>query len=290
MNNKIEINGIITFRYNMYDKLGNLLFDVGPVTMVVGNDTVLFGLSNAIIGLDSTVRKQTIDFKFYENNSALDFKLVDLVLEIYDYNNVENTPTNNDVQHTKTFGKKHNKEEKNMKKEVSDLQKEVDNLRKEIIGLHKNEILLNKKAVEIAASAQEKINEFKISYNKTYELKMQETKDFQFQSFFEKILSPLNNLCMAVEFGANNPENAELVGYVKGFELLLNQIFLILDSYGIVPIEPKVGDDFDPSLHNVVELVTTDDFEKDKIFELRSRGYKLKDRVIMPASVLVSGK
>ncbi len=285
MSNKIEQNGIITFRYNMYDKLGNLLSDVGPVTMVVGNDTILPGLSNAIIGLDYTIRTQTISFQFYRNNSQFDFELVDLVLEIYEYNNIKV-----DDQQKQKSNKKNNKEEKNLKKEVNDLQQEVNDLHKEIIALNKNEILLNKKATEIAEKAQDKINEFKESYKKTYELKIQESQDYQFQSFFEKILSPLNNLYMAIEFGANNSANPELVGYVKGFELLVNQIFTILDSYGISPIEPKIGDEFEPELHNAVELISTNKFKSDKIVELRNRGYKLKKRVIIPANVLVSKK
>ncbi len=287
-NNPIKLNGVITFKYNIYSENGDFISGAGPVTMVVGSDTILPGLSEAILGLDYTIANQVIKFN-YQNPATFNFEWVDLDFEIHGYSDdYEVGQVVNPTQPNQS--NKNNKDEKASKKEVSNFKKEITELQNKITDLGKNETLLNNKIVEISANAQKQINEFKDNYKKQFEVKMKDEKDFQFQSFFEKLLSPLNNLHMAIQFGTKNDANPELVGYVKGFELLVNQMFLILESSGIIPIEPKIGDEFDPELHNIVELVQTNEFKKDKIVELRNRGYKLNGRVIIPANVLVSKK
>jgi molecular chaperone GrpE len=287
INNQIKLNGVITFKYNMYNKSGAFMLGAGPITMVVGSDTVLIGLSEALLGMDYTIKNQLIDFN-YQNPTDSTYQIVELDLEIDSYDDFENQQLDNPLPTTPL--NKNNKEDKNSKKEIANFKKEITNLQNKITDLNKNESLLNEKIIEISKNAQKQINEFKDSYKKQFEVKLKEEKDFQFQSFFEKFLSPLNNLHMAIEFGAKNDGNPELVGYVKGFELLVNQMFLILESSGIIPIEPKIDDEFNPEIHNIVELVQTNEFKKDKIIELRNRGYKLNGRVIMPANVLVSKK
>ena len=290
-NNEIKQNGVITFKYDMYDKSNNWVSSAGPVTMVVGSDTILPGLSNVLLGLDYTIKNQRVDFD-YHNPINSTYQIVELDLEIFSYDGFENNepvtvlPNEND----NVVVKNNAKNDKNLKKEVSNLQKEIHNLQNKLNEMNKNEDLLNKKIIEISETAQKQINDFKENYKKQFEIKLKDAKDFQFQSFFEKFLSPLNNLYMAVEFGTKNNDNPELVGYVKGFELLVNQMFIILESSGISPIEPKIGDEFDPALHNIVELIESKEFKKDKIVELRNRGYKLNGRVIIPANVLVSKK
>ncbi len=288
-NNEIKQNGVITFKYNMYDKNNNWLSSAGPVTMVVGSDTILPGLSSVLLGLNYTMKNQRIDFN-YHNPINSSYQIVELDLEIYSYDDFENNKSNSIFPNENIAVKNNAKNDKNSKKEISNLQKEINTLQNQITEMNKNDDLLNKKIIEISETAQKQITDFKENYKKQFEIKLKDAKDFQFQSFFEKFLSPLNNLYMAVEFGAKNNDNPELVGYVKGFELLVNQMFIILESSGISPIEPKIGDEFDPALHNIVELIESKEFKKDKVIELRNRGYKLNGRVIIPASVLVSKK
>ncbi|MGL6125274.1 MAG: nucleotide exchange factor GrpE [Metamycoplasmataceae bacterium] len=305
MNNKIKKNGIITFEYDMYDKNGNWMTHGGPVKMVVGSDDILVGLSDVLIGLDYTIRNHVIDFKYYPNKHKPTFQQVNLNLEIHNYNDYEDMSDNNGFQNDN--GKNNYKTELNVeqqedehsntndsknikkaKKEIKSLQKEVEDLSAKINELNKNEALLNKKILEISQTAQQKIEEFKVSYKETYENKLSDTRDYQLQSFFEKFLGPLNNLYMAVEFGVKGSNNPEVIGYVKGFELLVDQMFSVINNFGITIIEPKIGDDFNPELHNILELVESKEYNKDKIIEIKNRGYKLNERVIFPANVFVS--
>ncbi|MGL5308690.1 MAG: nucleotide exchange factor GrpE [Metamycoplasmataceae bacterium] len=305
--NKIKKNGILTFKYNMYDKNGDWILSNGPITMVVGNNDPLPGLSMALINLDYTIKNQTINFRYYPNENDQNFQDVDLDLEIYSYNNHSNAENKEKFQNNQNTNQDFNNMQSNenqnyendfnsldhnkiktVKKEIKELQKEIEVLSKRIVDLNNNEAVLNKKIIDISKEAQFKIDEFKFSYKQTYEDKLKEVKDFQLQNFFEKFLRPLNNLYMAVEYGVNGSDNPEVVGYVKGFELLVNQMFSVIDGFGIKIIEPQIGDDFNPEFHNIVDLIDSNEFEKDKIINIKNRGYQLNGRVLIPANVSVS--
>jgi molecular chaperone GrpE len=52
----------------------------------------------------------------------------------------------------------------------------------------------------------------------------------------------------------------------------------------------KVGEKFDPELHDCLFQMPTDDMEPDHIAQLIKGGYMLKDRVLRPAQVGTSKK
>ena len=74
---------------------------------------------------------------------------------------------------------------------------------------------------------------------------------------------------------------------IKGIELISNQLDksfekLKVESYG------KVGDDFDPNLHNAIGMVESEDVESDKIAAVFQTGYKIGDKIIRHAMVQVA--
>lgn len=279
----IKKNAMISFEYRVYDQGGQLISEGVENNMIVGNDTLFPNLSKSLLTLDSTIDEHAFNFDL-KNENSVENVIFNLTILNYEENFQSNT---NEFDTNSTLLNKNNK---NNKKEEKILKNKIVELEKNIKDLKINELILNSKIVEISNKAQQQILKFKEDAKKKHELEMSDLKNYQFQNFFEKILNPLNNLYMAIEFGVKQSENPELVGYIKGFELLINQMFNILTSFGVSTIEPQVGDEFNPEFHNIVELVQTKEFSKDKIVELRSRGYELNGRVIMPANVLVSKK
>lgn len=74
---------------------------------------------------------------------------------------------------------------------------------------------------------------------------------------------------------------------VKGIGLISNQLDksfekLKVESYG------KVGDDFDPNLHNAIGMVESEEVESDKIAAVFQTGYKIGDKIIRHAMVQVA--
>ena len=73
----------------------------------------------------------------------------------------------------------------------------------------------------------------------------------------------------------------------KGVEYIYSQMNVIFEEFGLKPVG-EIGETFDPSLHQSIEMVVTLKKEDDhKIAEVVLRGYKLGDRVIRAARVNV---
>ena len=71
--------------------------------------------------------------------------------------------------------------------------------------------------------------------------------------------------------------------WVDGIRLIQHKLEAALEAQGLSKME-ALGQDFDPNLH---EAVTYADGDKGKVIEELRRGYKLNDRVIRPAMVVV---
>jgi molecular chaperone GrpE len=79
--------------------------------------------------------------------------------------------------------------------------------------------------------------------------------------------------------------DARLAGmtWFEGIALIHRKLLVLLDNSGVTPIQAE-GQQFDPSLH---EAVTHADGEDGKVLTEVQRGYKLHDRVLRPAMVVV---
>lgn len=76
-------------------------------------------------------------------------------------------------------------------------------------------------------------------------------------------------------------------GYKQGMELVAKQFKDVLKSFGVEEIETK-GKIFDPSLHEAVSSVQDDTKGSQEIVEEFRKGYKLGERVIRHAMVVVA--
>ena len=72
-----------------------------------------------------------------------------------------------------------------------------------------------------------------------------------------------------------------------GVEYIYSQFQTVLDNHGISAID-KTNIEFDPNLHEPMKTEDIDDQSKDhKIAQIIQKGYKMGDRVIRPARVVV---
>jgi molecular chaperone GrpE len=73
----------------------------------------------------------------------------------------------------------------------------------------------------------------------------------------------------------------------SGVELIYKQFQDVLTKLGVRAIEAK-GQQFDPHLHEAIEMVETPDAADHEVLEEWQRGYKFKDRLLRPAMVKVA--
>ena len=71
---------------------------------------------------------------------------------------------------------------------------------------------------------------------------------------------------------------------LTGIEMVIRQMQEALGRFGVSRIE-AVGKPFDPTLHEAMSVVETDDVPENQIIEEFQAGYLLHDRIVRPARV-----
>ncbi len=82
-----------------------------------------------------------------------------------------------------------------------------------------------------------------------------------------------------------NDENKQ-DGFIKGTRIIYSKLLNILKNYYVEPFDSK-GEKFDPSRHEAVHVVESDE-EEGIIIEEVEKGYLIKDKVLRPARVIVT--
>ena len=75
--------------------------------------------------------------------------------------------------------------------------------------------------------------------------------------------------------------------FYEGMELIHRELFEVLSRAGLAPVE-TAGQVFDPHFHHAVETVEVPGARDQEIVEELQRGYKLKHRLLRPATVKVA--
>lgn len=98
---------------------------------------------------------------------------------------------------------------------------------------------------------------------------------------FMPVVDNFKSAMIAVE------QNADLDTLVAGMNMISNEIPKVLGTLGVETID-AIGKDFDPKLHEAVVNEFSETVEAGKIMNQWRCGYKLGERLIRPASVVVS--
>ena len=159
------------------------------------------------------------------------------------------------------------------KKQVKKYEKEIEDLNKQVFDWQQKYAL----ALNTAAHHENLMKHYKQEY--------ENFAKYRSQAMIEKIIPALDSFQMAFSLPATTKETEN---YRIGFEFILRQLKDALENEGVMEIAPVVGNKFDHNVHSAVESVETED-EKlvGTIQSVRLNGYKLKDRLIRPATVVV---
>ena len=100
----------------------------------------------------------------------------------------------------------------------------------------------------------------------------------------EDLLPILDSMAIGLD-SANN--HAETKSLADGFAMVFNQLKMVLKEHGVTEINPQ-GEDFNPNLHEGVAHHPSEEVEEGKVIAVTRKGYKLHDRLLRPAGVVVS--
>ena len=85
-----------------------------------------------------------------------------------------------------------------------------------------------------------------------------------------------------------DPEKVSAADVIGGVKLIRSEFLRMLSSYGVSPIDPKVGDEFNPNEHAAMMQQAVDGVEPGRVSIAMGMGYKLGERVVRPAKVGVA--
>jgi molecular chaperone GrpE len=74
----------------------------------------------------------------------------------------------------------------------------------------------------------------------------------------------------------------------EGVEKIYRQLAASLTKLGLERVPSEAGGDFDPNMHEVLATQPTAEVEPDKILHTYEVGYRLKDRLLRPAKVILA--
>jgi molecular chaperone GrpE len=110
----------------------------------------------------------------------------------------------------------------------------------------------------------------------------QDFRDYALTDALKQLLPILDSLDRALKIEGVSAED-----FRSGVELIDRQFHDVLSRLGVEPIAAH-GQLFDPSLHQAIQMVETDELPDNHVIDELQRGYRLRDRVLRAAMVRVA--
>ena len=127
------------------------------------------------------------------------------------------------------------------------------------------------------------------NYKKRAARERTEAVKYANEALVEKLLPVLDNFEAAL-VAANNAAGAENVDSLRqGVSMIHTQLKNVLNESGLEEID-ALNKTFDPNMHEAVSQQATEDVPEGQVVQQLRKGYKLRDRLVRPAMVVVSKK
>jgi molecular chaperone GrpE len=127
---------------------------------------------------------------------------------------------------------------------------------------------------------QAELDNFRKRSRREYE----DAQRYREMDLLRDILPVLDNVLRALEAAERT---ADVESLKAGFRMTAQQIEKLLDSHGCRSIEAE-GQAFDPTVHDAILQQAVPGMNPGTIVGVASRGYRLHDRVVRPAQVIVA--
>ena len=120
------------------------------------------------------------------------------------------------------------------------------------------------------------------NFRKRAQREKDEARQFANQGLLEKLLPVLDNFEMALTAVKDADSSVR-----DGVQMILDQLLGVLKESGVEPVD-AMGQLFDPNLHEALSQEETTEVEEGIVVQQVQRGYKLNDRLVRPARVVVA--
>lgn len=101
------------------------------------------------------------------------------------------------------------------------------------------------------------------------------------------LLPVYDNLTRALQMAKEDGKEGDKA-LLEGVELTMRALIDVFKKHGIDPIQPEVGDKFDPQIHEAMFEAPLPGTTAGEIIQVSTSGFMLHDRLLRPAQVGVS--
>ena len=122
------------------------------------------------------------------------------------------------------------------------------------------------------------------NYKKRSAREKEEAIKYANSSLLERLVAIIDNFELGLEAAKGESEQSPVY---SGMTLVLKQLHDFLAENGLQPIEAE-GKRFDPNLHQAIAHELSNQFPEGIVLRQTRRGYRFRDRLLRPSSVVVS--
>ena len=112
----------------------------------------------------------------------------------------------------------------------------------------------------------------------------QDSVQFANQRLIKQLIPIFENLDRALKAPDTNVESLK-----EGVQLTSDQALALFKKENVEPIN-AVGELFDPSIHEVLSQMESNDHDENTVIEEFSKGYRMNGRVLIPSRVVIAKK
>ncbi len=109
------------------------------------------------------------------------------------------------------------------------------------------------------------------------------------ENIIKELLPVIDNLERAIKHSKESAGGEDVKKLIEGVELTLKQFTGLLNKFGVTEV-PSVGEFFDPTKHQAVSQVESEDLDDNMIIKEFQKGYFYNNRILRPAMVSIAKK
>ena len=112
----------------------------------------------------------------------------------------------------------------------------------------------------------------------------EKSRKFALERVMKDLLQVHDSLQRGLEVDA---ESATVEGLREGEALTLKMLGKVMEDHGLEVVDPR-GEAFNPEFHEAMTMAPSEEYDENIVMDVLQKGFKLHDRLIRPAMVVVS--
>jgi molecular chaperone GrpE len=124
------------------------------------------------------------------------------------------------------------------------------------------------------------------NFKKRLQREKEEQVRYATENVLADLLPTLDNFDLALQYGSQVEACKD---FVTGVEMTRKLLLDAVKNYGLEQIG-LCGEEFDPEKHEAMGQEASSEFPAGHVIQVMNKGYKLKERLLRPAKVIISAK